>query len=1315
MREVGVDNIFPVPEEGFFWSHSSHSSIHYNCQKRLLDLELNLSSSLITFEALQWAIGELERIEEQRHFPGLGDDASEDKADGTPGSRVVAKDLYGDKGDDRVGTQTQDSGLVGAIRGLLSASVDGEKNEAASSGFKAGREISDELPRHGGKNYGSADELTGGDFNNWRNRLASGVKRKSDEEESSYDGEKRARVREYQLSKALKDAVISAVDGEAGKQMSHRINSRLEVPECVFLTNLVSHCLLVSLDQVPTDDVREALALTTTGASGAGSSIAGTGYARVENPDSREWMWLHRWFVRNLLPWAANDTFHATLDWLVAYMTASQSSITKLVLDDLVADLNKCESDGCSNIATYVQRAGVLEYATFRDPELTFGSLLSIFPLCLTSVGYTRESTEDESEGVWAGYHANIWLGLMVLCPRLFSAFIRVWLPTLSIDGLKAWKFDPKMDNDCTFLPAVWNILGVSAPEEPRSRSTWLCAAMIKRLPELAPIASHVVLLLSALCDSTTDHEASQWPSEVGYHLLGSLHKVLSKHVLPSVLGADRDSSLEAPVEPCPVGKSSGIVMFLENLQQHAHVVWKKALELYSESRCSCCDISTPDQPESCDKNDSSGGCASVEKCEQSRTLTTQDKGDGLETQRGCINRDPLMQLCQLLFLCCTEHVVADLLASAMWINPCPGGSFKPESAKTLVLVKKALKIVVGQGRGSLILERWIQRMIDHLHLASDEQALAKILALRHLLDLSFWQDHHLPMETASEKPLSNSSTATAEGEVGHEGQSRNVVWKLLRAELDGKWLHILPLMHREGAWDLRLAVLGLLQQLPPLSSLRSQAIANRLKAVLGLYFSWLETFDGTGDMHLNEHIEYQHEHEKHKSIISTDLTFRWQYARAVEHLKRIIIKLASCSYPSFTLMVNRVLDFSFERCPQIPTVPSPCSSKNTPLRTEPSTAPLRRMSSAARTAFSVAPLSTGRLDRYGKLTLVSEWASQVERSIGALEISNMQLSEENSRIQSGGFCSLHNNNNERERFGKNIFSKQSNGGVSYPSVDSAENIRKGSKKIEIVDLELGSLLRRTLHRAISESGEASIPWPCHPLTVLGSLMTERLETPHEVLMTMEQYEEVLPKHISSLRHIFLAECFSQNAFLMEMLELVVKHGESREVLRCVEFVRVLLADSISRWHSSFRTRRSHSSPPPKVDENEARSRMQAHRLIQLVASAGWLPNALASSGEIVAVIDGADIADLLLLVWRCMHHAVAFGSKVWGGSSSNLLGTRSSTDGQGLSTGSGGNEEAGKEGTYTEWERRYFSILRQNVAQIGPHFSQVYPLRKII
>ena len=57
---------------------------------------------------------------------------------------------------------------------------------------------------------------------------------------------------------------------------------------------------------------------------------------------------------------------------------------------------------------------------------------------------------------------------------------------------------------------------------------------------------------------------------------------------------------------------------------------------------------------------------------------------------------------------------------------------------------------------------------------------------------------------------------------------------------------------------------------------------------------------------------------------------------------------------------------------------------------------------------------------------------------------------------------------------------------------------------------------------------------------------------------------------------------------------------------------------------------------------------MQVIRLINIVADAGWLPQPLASTIEIVELIDGADIADLLLLVWRCMHHAMTFGAKSW-------------------------------------------------------------------
>lgn len=117
---------------------------------------------------------------------------------------------------------------------------------------------------------------------------------------------------------------------------------------------------------------------------------------------------------------------------------------------------------------------------------------------------------------------------------------------------------------------------------------------------------------------------------------------------------------------------------------------------------------------------------------------------------------------------------------------------------------------------------------------------------------------------------------------------------------------------------------------------------------------------------------------------------------------------------------------------------------------------------------------------------------------------------------------------------------------------------------------------------------------------------------------------QVLPKQISTPRHIFLAECFGDNPLLFEvcnifvlvrfagckllafacfhnyalvychclpdlkigwlqMLELVVKYRKSDEVLGCVEYIRVLLADNISRWHSAYRTRRDPSLPPPRV------------------------------------------------------------------------------------------------------------------------------------
>lgn len=49
------------------------------------------------------------------------------------------------------------------------------------------------------------------------------------------------------------------------------------------------------------------------------------------------------------------------------------------------------------------------------------------------------------------------------------------------------------------------------------------------------------------------------------------------------------------------------------------------------------------------------------------------------------------------------------------------------------------------------------------------------------------------------------------------------------------------------------------------------------------------------------------------------------------------------------------------------------------------------------------------------------------------------------------------------------------------------------------------------------------------------------------------------------------------------MLELVVKYRQGDEMLRCVEFIRILLADNISGWHSAYRTRRNPALPPARV------------------------------------------------------------------------------------------------------------------------------------
>lgn len=486
-----------------------------------------------------------------------------------------------------------------------------------------------------------------------------------------------------------------------------------------------------------------------------------------------------------------------------------------------------------------------------------------------------------------------------------------------------------------------------------------------------------------------------------------------------------------------------------------------------------------------------------------------------------------------------------------------------------------------------------------------------------------FWQSHQdnlTPSSTTEQSPY------TKEEQNESKGISWKVVWILLRKVMDSQWLHLVPLLQRKNAWELHLVVLFILQSLSPGGDSHPQAVVVRLKGLLGIFFQLVDDKTEVGES---------------RDKKSCGQMGKWQRVQVLEHLKRVIVQQASSSFASFTVMVSSLLDYSFERSDRKAETSSLCNNDRKIQR--------RGVGASGRGFFPTSTLVPGRLDQSGSFTLLSAPALK-ENS--ALATPKFSLAEENRRMKSGGLPSSLGSD-RKERLG----SVRRREDVIRPADEFAKD--GGLNNEDLADttiMELGDLLRRTVASAVSQAAADPEVWAPHPADILASQMKDRLGTPHELAMTMEQYEEVLPKQVSTPRHIFLTECLGHNPLLFEMLELVVKYRRSDEVLGCVEFIRVLLVDSISRWHSAYRTRRDPGLPPPRVFKEERLDRMHAIRLINLVADAGWLPQPLASTVEIIEAIDAADVADLLLLVWRCMHHAMAFGINGWGGSSDPVV-----------------------------------------------------------
>ncbi|KAJ7563908.1 hypothetical protein O6H91_03G130000 [Diphasiastrum complanatum] len=898
---------------------------------------------------------------------------------------------------------------------------------------------------------------------------------------------------------SMEEALAIADKGEAGVLLEDRVQYKLASPGRVALTSLISQCLLVSMDQNPFHSLKEAeqssaksffaapdfkehedlqLSLSNTPIQAGVNSSLDVKNHLAEKTVNGDAFWLYKWLVIKIFSGRQSGAQECTetsvgvcLDWLVAYLTiANPDVLAKLLLDQLVEDLLECHVKGCLTLVPYLNRVAIFEFAVQRLPEEISTILLSLLPYSRFPVELQVSMDKTQEAGIdktWMGCYSSLWIVLFSLCPKLLETFIHVWLPTFTIDeGQSWWKLLQGSQFRLVSLPKPWAAMSLfSSQDIMLGRRTevqaWLCTMLEKRLAQVSTVGTDIVLFL-ACCSELSATSVEEQQLNVGQTFLAWLCRKLSLKVLPNVLGGHQDEGEDDT-------RGSDVAMFLENLKENVHRLW----------HCTLCSSSQ--------NNETIEQSQYILNSFESSRFKTSNIWNFLKNHES--SSKDLFKICQLTMICCDQHVVADLLAAVTCLAP--DKSVKANSLQKLYVVLRMMHCLGAVSDCWLVFDIWAERVVSLLNHSNSYQALSKILALRQLLEPGFWCDGS-PTICATETLPTVISTMFSEDENENIGLAAKSAWQLMYKALNGQWLQLLMLLHKDDAFELKLNVLDILYILNIRTYLRPQAISPHLKGVLGLYFFWLK----------HSHV---HGGCSQSSFQDVDRSCRfdaetWQLLCLKEKLKRVIIQLSGLGSDSFMLMVDCLLDFSFEE--------GFCNQLGKSIIFD-------GMQNEAHPAMFMKSLATARITRDGKYEAVMGTGFQVALEQGSEKPYTSMLLE-NCRRKLGKLS---------EKDDKRVFS-------------SSCDMAAATTKTRILKLELGSILHLSFERAItimSESLQERNVWALPPSSILATLLVNRLETPHEMSLTMEQYEEVLPKQVCAQRHIFLTECFSYNPLLFEV------------------------------------------------------------------------------------------------------------------------------------------------------------------------------------
>jgi len=226
--------------------------------------------------------------------------------------------------------------------------------------------------------------------------------------------------------------------------------------------------------------------------------------------------------------------------------------------------------------------------------------------------------------------------------------------------------------------------------------------------------ADIVLLLVRVIQVSNSDKMDKELP-ETATFMLNTLYRVLSKCVLPRILGAEQMTSGE-PLTSITRCEENGELQFVENLRMNVQKLWAELLQLCCTSTCDYCETITapllgPDSSQDTKKEVARMNSGPTGSHSQS---STKDSG---KTQ-------PFIGICRLTILSCGKHALAELLAEATIITPCTMEGFETKSLKRLLLVTEVMRMVSAQGRGAQVFENWAHSCVTHLSKSNDEQGI---------------------------------------------------------------------------------------------------------------------------------------------------------------------------------------------------------------------------------------------------------------------------------------------------------------------------------------------------------------------------------------------------------------------------------------------------------------------------------------------------------------------------------------------------------------------------------------------------------------